>query len=71
MKSQNSRNQGFFVFLLDDGRIRILEAQKQTDPTDPDPQRCLRVGYLLVNLRYSLLGIGQTQIRNLAFIHLR
>jgi hypothetical protein len=32
----------FLLFLLFDGRIR--EAQKQTDPTDPDPQRCLEAG---------------------------
>jgi hypothetical protein len=46
----------FFLFLLDDGRIRsrirtfylrirmpILDAQKHRDPTDPDPypQNCL------------------------------
>ncbi len=28
----------FLVFLLDDRRIRIREAQKHIDPTDPDPQ---------------------------------
>jgi hypothetical protein len=29
--------------LLGDRRIRILEAQKHTDPTDPDPQHWLTV----------------------------
>ncbi len=28
----------FILFLLDDRRIRIREAQKHMDPTDPDPQ---------------------------------
>jgi hypothetical protein len=28
----------FLLFLLDDRRIRIREAQKHMDPTDPDPQ---------------------------------
>jgi hypothetical protein len=28
----------FVVFLLVGGRIRILEAQKLTGPTDPDPE---------------------------------
>jgi hypothetical protein len=28
------------LFLLDDRRIRIQEAQKLVDPTDPDPQHC-------------------------------
>jgi hypothetical protein len=28
----------FLLFLLDEKRIRILEAQKHMDPTDPDPQ---------------------------------
>ncbi len=37
-KSKNSRNQGFFfLFLLVDERIWILEAPKYTDP---DPQHC-------------------------------
>jgi hypothetical protein len=51
-KSQNNRNQGFFHFLLVDGRIRnriqirahklrirmqIQEVQKHTDSTDADP----------------------------------
>jgi hypothetical protein len=27
----------FLLFLLDDKRIRIREAQKHMDPTDPDP----------------------------------
>jgi hypothetical protein len=46
---KNSRNQGFLTILLDNRRtrisisderimIRIQEAQKHTDPTDPDPQ---------------------------------
>jgi hypothetical protein len=30
----------FLLFLLDDRRIRIREAQKHMDPTDPDPQHC-------------------------------
>jgi hypothetical protein len=29
----------FLLFLLDDRRIRIREAQKPMDPLDPDPQR--------------------------------
>jgi hypothetical protein len=39
----------FFLFLLDDRRIRIQETQKHMDPTDtdldsdPDPQHCLPV----------------------------
>ncbi len=37
MKSQNIRNQGFFLlFLLDDGCIRIRVIQELQDP-DPDP----------------------------------
>jgi hypothetical protein len=28
----------FILFLIDDIRIRIREAQKHMDPTDPDPQ---------------------------------
>jgi hypothetical protein len=32
----------FLLFLLDDRRIRIQEAQKHTDPTDPDPQHWLQ-----------------------------
>jgi hypothetical protein len=31
-KQQNSINQVFFTFLLVDGRIRIQEAEKHTDP---------------------------------------
>ncbi len=50
MKSQNGRNKGFsyyLLFLLDDGkvrisssnkRLRIREAKKHTDPTDPGPE---------------------------------
>ncbi len=39
-ESPNSRNQGFsyYIFLLYNRRIQIQEAQKQTDPADPDPQ---------------------------------
>jgi hypothetical protein len=39
---QNSRNQGFsyYVYLLNDRRIRIREAQKHVDPMDPDPEHC-------------------------------
>ncbi len=45
-KSLNSRNQGLIFLLLMEGsrsvqiikvRIRIQEAQKHTDPTNPDP----------------------------------
>ncbi len=36
---KNSSNLGFFLlFLLYDRRIRIREAQKHRDPTDPDPK---------------------------------
>jgi hypothetical protein len=31
----------FLHFLLVDGRIRIQEAQKHTDPRDPDPEKTL------------------------------
>ena len=42
-KSQNSRNQGFLkLFLLDERRIQIREAQKQVDP-DSDPEHCIKV----------------------------
>jgi hypothetical protein len=37
MKSQKRRNQG--LFLLDDGRIRIREAQTLTDL---DPEHCIK-----------------------------
>ncbi len=41
MKSHNSGNQGFsYYFCLMAVRIRIREAQKHMDPTDPDPQHC-------------------------------
>jgi hypothetical protein len=30
----------FLLFLLDDRRIRIREAQKHMDPMDPYPQHC-------------------------------
>jgi hypothetical protein len=38
----NGSGSGFFLLLLlDDRRIRIQEAQKHMDLTDPDPQDCL------------------------------
>ncbi len=43
-KQQESRF--FLLLLLEDRRIRIREAKKHTDPTDPDPQHCFRVLYL-------------------------
>ncbi len=39
----------FLTFLLDDGRIRIREAQKLSDSTDPDSQRCLQLKQLHPN----------------------
>jgi hypothetical protein len=33
--------------------IRIREAQKHTDPTDPDPQHCFNLTYLVVLLFFS------------------
>jgi hypothetical protein len=35
----------FLLFLLDDRRIRIQEAQKHLDPMDPDPQHWLTEVY--------------------------
>jgi hypothetical protein len=40
----------FLLFLLDDRRIRIREAQKHSDPTDPDPQHW-KVGTDLLDLK--------------------
>ncbi len=62
-KHQQSRF--FLLFLLDDRRIRtsyqwirIQEAQKQSDPTDPNPQHCFKevsetVFYFCLILTYS------------------
>jgi hypothetical protein len=32
----------FLTIFLDDRRIRIPDAQKHTDPPDPDPQHCAK-----------------------------
>ncbi len=34
------RSRFFLLFLLDDRRIRIREAKKFRDPTDPNPEHC-------------------------------
>ncbi len=48
----------FLLFLLDDRRIRIREAPKHMDPTDPDPQHCLvqTVWYRIVRYRMCKLN---------------
>jgi hypothetical protein len=46
--------------LHDDGRIRILEAQKHVDPVDPDPdpEHCLR---LWIRLKEFFFGRKRRQ----------
>ncbi len=60
-KSQNSRNKVFsYSFCL---MIEGSGAQKHTDPTDPDPQHCMKVSciswiFLVSGLKHLLLGAG-------------
>jgi hypothetical protein len=39
--SQIKKSRFFLLYLLNDRRIRIREAQKHVDPVDPDPARTL------------------------------
>jgi hypothetical protein len=64
-KLQNSRNQGFFLLLLDDGRIRICIRIRTSDPggpkhadtTDPDTQHYFfRFNILLNSLKCNQIG---------------
>jgi hypothetical protein len=46
--------------MIDDKRIRIQEAQKHTDPTDPDPQHChLGLTLLLVADVADVLAVSR------------
>jgi hypothetical protein len=49
---------GFLLFLLDDGRIRIWEAQKLTDHTDPDPNHW----FLLIKIKIGVEHTGSTDM---------
>jgi len=47
----------FLLFLLDDGRIRIREAQKHMDTTDPDPEHWLS-GIWLLRIPEKICPVG-------------
>ncbi len=58
-EAQNSRNQGFFLlFLLDDGRMWIREAQEFTDPNTAGHPPTMRIHRILTRLSSWMHGLN-------------